>query len=193
MARQVGDDRPEPAAEAGEACPRQAAAAEPVEQEDRRPVAGDADRPRHAVDDEADPLAHGRPSSRPAGEPGEGGLHVRGNLAVELHVARPVGPQLQHPDARHADGRLDRRAQVGGPDHPVLSPERRDERPELDPVRRAEQLLEVGREPGVRAVGVRLRQEREDPAAVVVHHHDGQRQPVQSFTSSQGAAWKSLL
>ena len=61
----------------------------------------------------------------------------------------------------------------------VLAAERRHDRPDVDAVGRPEQLLVVLGQADLGRVGGRLRQEREDPAAVVVDQHDRRRQAVQ--------------
>ena len=102
---------------------------------------------------------------------------------MQLGVARPVRPQLDHAQARPAHLRLDGRPQVrvaAAPRSAIPEPERLHDRPELDPVRRPEQLFVVNREAGPGRRRSSLGQQREDPAAVVVHQDDQQVRGVQS-------------
>ena len=80
---------------------------------------------------------------------------------VQRDVRVALGPDDEHPDARLPVERVD------GVDLGASTPNARDERHQVEAVRRAEQALEpvAGQR---RALG----QEREDPTAVVVEHDD---------------------
>ena len=72
-----------------------------------------------------------------------------------------------------------RRGSMPGADLAVLAAERGHDRPDVDAVGRAEELLVVLGQADLGGVGGGLRQEREDPAAVVVDQDDRRRQAVQ--------------
>ncbi len=102
---------------------------------------------------------------------------------MQLQVPRPVGPQLQDAHARPADGGADRGVQCRDVVHePVLPAQRCHHRPDIDPMRRPEQLLVVLWETraGHGGRGLGLGQEREDAAPVVVDEDDRCRQAVQA-------------
>ena len=94
-----------------------------------------------------------RPGSGPPSEgrrrrcrssPRQGRGHGGGRLAMELDVARPVGPEREHPDARPADRRRPaRRGSMPAIDLAVLAAERGHDRPDVDAVGRPEELLVV--------------------------------------------------
>ena len=165
MAGQVDGDHAEGTGEGGRVrAPGRAAAGEPVQEEQGRTRPAGADLPAEAIDQHR---AHG---TSPASAVGDD----RGHLAVQRHVARSIRPELEDADAGPADGVRNRRAEVRGSDEPVLPAQRGHDRPDVDAVRRPEQLLVVLREAGAgsRGRGLGLGQEREDPAAVVVDQDD---------------------
>ena len=104
-----------------------------------------------------------------------------------------VGAQLEDAHAGPPDRVADRGLEVGVRHAPVLAAERADDRRDVDPVRRPEQLLVVLRQAGARRhAGLRLGQEREDPAAVVVDEHDRRGQPVELRRSTSALrSWRN--
>ena len=94
---------------------------------------------------------------------------------MEHDIARPVGPQAQHANARSRHGLGHRladpaRLQLGG----LRAQDARDGQ-DIDAVGRPEQLLVVLGQADVGPLGRALGQEREDAAAIVVDDHDRRR------------------
>ena len=146
-----------------------------------RPAPGDPDRPGHAADPHAEPLAHDRLAPSAAREElAERGLRPRpaaSRWSATLRARSVRSSRTWRPGAPSDAARAARSPPASTT--PMLGTERRHDRPEVDPVRRPEELLVALRQPGARRVGRRLGKEREDPAAVVVHEDDRRREPVE--------------
>ena len=134
--------------------PREAAAREAVEEQDGPAVARDADGPAHPAT-----ASGGARSSSRLGRAARRGRPATAAAASRWSATFRAG-RFAAPGRgpRAADRRRERGAQAGGSTTSVLRPEGGDDRPELDPVGRPEQLLVVVGE-------ARRRARRPSPAA----------------------------
>ena len=168
VTRQVdADDAPVPGERGRMAPPARPAAGEAVDEQQRAAGATAPDLPAKAVDDDA--------------------AHSRARASVTAAAASRWSSTLRARSVRNASTRTPGRpidaasaARIdAGDDLAVLAAERGHDRPDVDAVGRAEELLVVLGQADLGRVGVGLRQEREDPAAVVVDQDDRRRQAVQ--------------